>query len=231
VLARSVMDLPIISEDNRLLELLRAHGDELLAKRRTATGMRSMVENRLIGGLPSGNIQAAVIAKQLGTSERSLRRQLAQEAHQASARSLIGYETGWPFAISKTNMSRSSRSHGCWGIRKSRRLTTPSDGGQEPRQGKQDSGPSRHSCALSKRPSLGRKRKPAQSCCRSSLLHIPAPNGFSVAQPSFFLSAIAEATVFAWRRGLSLLQMAESESERSGPAIGWLSYPPQVRCW
>jgi AraC-like DNA-binding protein len=79
VLPQRVMELPVISEDTRLLQILKAHGDNLLAERRTATSMRGLVENQLHGVLSSGRVQAAGIAKQLGMSERSLRRHLAQE--------------------------------------------------------------------------------------------------------------------------------------------------------
>ena len=79
VLPQRVMELPVISEDTRLLQILKAHGDNLLAGRRTATSMRGLVEAQLHGVLSNGRVQAAVIARQLGMSERSLRRHLAQE--------------------------------------------------------------------------------------------------------------------------------------------------------
>ena len=47
VFPRCVMDLPIMSADSHLLQILTAHADDLLAERRTATGLRSMVENEL----------------------------------------------------------------------------------------------------------------------------------------------------------------------------------------
>ena len=79
VLPDRVMELPIISEDNRLLEILKAHGDTLLSERRTSVGLQSLVEDQLIGLLPSGRVQAAVVAEQLGMSERSFRRHLLME--------------------------------------------------------------------------------------------------------------------------------------------------------
>lgn len=79
VLPRSIMDLRIISEDRHLLQILEVHGDDLLSERRSAAGLRSVVENHLHGVLASGNVQAANVAKQLGMSVRSLRRHLAQE--------------------------------------------------------------------------------------------------------------------------------------------------------
>lgn len=79
VLSQSVMELRIVSEDSQLLHILEAHADDLLAERRTAVGLRGLVENQLLGGLPSGRVQAAVVAQQLGMSARSFTRHLAQE--------------------------------------------------------------------------------------------------------------------------------------------------------
>jgi AraC-like DNA-binding protein len=79
VFPQSVVQLPMVSEDSHLLRVLRAYADDLLAERRSATGLRSMVENRLVTVLPSGRVQAAVVAEQLGMSRRSFTRYLAEE--------------------------------------------------------------------------------------------------------------------------------------------------------
>jgi AraC-like DNA-binding protein len=79
VLPQSVMELPIASGDSHLLHILEAHADDLLSERRTATGLRGLVENRLLSMLPSGKAQTAVVAQQLGMSARSFKRHLAQE--------------------------------------------------------------------------------------------------------------------------------------------------------
>ena len=79
VLSRSVMELGVVSEDSQLLQILEAHAEDLLSKRHAVAGLPAIVESQLIGVLPSGNAQAALIAKQLGMSVRSLRRHLAQE--------------------------------------------------------------------------------------------------------------------------------------------------------
>jgi AraC-like DNA-binding protein len=76
---QSVMELPIISGDSRLLQLLQAHAEDLLSERRTATGLRGLVENQLLSMLSSGSVQTAAVARQLGMSVRSLTRHLAQE--------------------------------------------------------------------------------------------------------------------------------------------------------
>src|SRR5215469_10739508 len=77
VFPQSVMELRMVSEDSHLLRVLKAHADDLLAERRSATGLRSMVENHLVTVLPSGKVPAAVVAEQLGMSRRSFTRYLA----------------------------------------------------------------------------------------------------------------------------------------------------------
>jgi AraC-like DNA-binding protein len=79
VLPQRVMDLPIVSADSQLLKILTAHADDLLAERHSVTGLQSMVVNQLASLLPSGESRAAVVARQLGMSPRSLTRHLAEE--------------------------------------------------------------------------------------------------------------------------------------------------------
>ena len=52
----------------------------MLSEKRAPAGLRSLVEDQLIGLLPSGRARAAVVAEQLGMSERSFRRRLVQES-------------------------------------------------------------------------------------------------------------------------------------------------------
>jgi AraC-like DNA-binding protein len=80
VLPQSVIELPTVSEDSHLLQILTAHADDLLSERRRAVGLQSMVENQLLTLLPSGRVQAGVIAQQLGMSARSFTRHLAEES-------------------------------------------------------------------------------------------------------------------------------------------------------
>src|SRR5215471_19907829 len=79
VFPRRVMELPITSGDSHLMHILEAHADDRLSERHTTTGLRGLVENQLLRKLPSGRVQMAVVAQQLGMSERSLKRHLAQE--------------------------------------------------------------------------------------------------------------------------------------------------------
>jgi AraC-like DNA-binding protein len=79
VLPQRVMDLPIVSEDRHLLQILTAHADDLLAERYSATGLQSMVTNQLLSLLPKGEADAAAIAQRLNMSKRSFTRRLAEE--------------------------------------------------------------------------------------------------------------------------------------------------------
>jgi AraC-like DNA-binding protein len=79
VLPQRVMDLPIVSGDSRLLQILTAHADDLLAEKHAVSGLQSMVANQLISLLPRGESGAAAIAQRLGMSTRSFTRHLAEE--------------------------------------------------------------------------------------------------------------------------------------------------------
>jgi AraC-like DNA-binding protein len=79
VFPQSVMELPIVSEDSHLLRILEVHADTLLSERHSAVGLRELVEDQLLSVLPTGRVQAAEVAGQLGMSERSFRRRLADE--------------------------------------------------------------------------------------------------------------------------------------------------------
>jgi AraC-like DNA-binding protein len=79
VLRARVMDLPIVSADSHLLEILTAHADHLLAERHSISGLQSMVENQLVELLPSGESRTATVAQRLGMSTRSFTRHLAEE--------------------------------------------------------------------------------------------------------------------------------------------------------
>src|SRR5215472_13795214 len=73
------MELPITSGDSHLLQILEAHADDLLSERHITTGLRGLVENQLLSMLPSGRVQIAAVAQQLGMAARSFTRHLAQE--------------------------------------------------------------------------------------------------------------------------------------------------------
>lgn len=79
VLPQRVMDLPIVSGDSRLLQILTAHADDLLAEKHSVSGLQNMVVSQLVDLLPSGESRAAAVARRLGMSTRSFTRHLAEE--------------------------------------------------------------------------------------------------------------------------------------------------------
>jgi AraC-like DNA-binding protein len=79
VLPQRLLDLPIVSRDSYLLQILTVHADELLTERHSVTGLQSMVADQLISLLPSGETRVAAVARRLNMSTRSLTRQLAKE--------------------------------------------------------------------------------------------------------------------------------------------------------
>src|SRR4029077_21159745 len=58
-LLQTDMELPILSKDSRLLQILEQHADDLLSARRTPAGLLGLVENQLLVALRSGRVQAA----------------------------------------------------------------------------------------------------------------------------------------------------------------------------
>jgi len=64
------MDLPIVSADSHLMQILTAHADDLLAERRSVSGLQSMVVNQLVDLLPSGQSRDAAVAQRLNMSTR-----------------------------------------------------------------------------------------------------------------------------------------------------------------
>jgi hypothetical protein len=56
------MDLPIVSGDSRLLQILTAHADDLLAEKHSVSGLQNMVVSQLVDLLPSGESRACSAA-------------------------------------------------------------------------------------------------------------------------------------------------------------------------
>jgi AraC-like DNA-binding protein len=76
----SFRDLPIVTADFHLNELLIAYGEQVLARRSMYRGsFRSQVENAMVPLLPHGTVRAGDIAKDLGVGQRTLARRLAAE--------------------------------------------------------------------------------------------------------------------------------------------------------
>jgi len=130
VLPHRVMDLPIISGDSRLLQILTAHADDLLTERHSVSALQSMVINQLVDLLPSGEARAEAVAQRLGMSKRSFIRYLAEEG-QPSAKSGSSCGCILPPVTWRRTGCRRTRSPGCSVIRSLRRSSTPTNGGPE----------------------------------------------------------------------------------------------------
>jgi AraC-like DNA-binding protein len=79
ILPRSSASLPLQGSDPHLNKLLREYADEALARRSERSGeVRSRVERLMAQSLPHGKASAPEIARQLGVSQRTLARSLAE---------------------------------------------------------------------------------------------------------------------------------------------------------
>ncbi len=79
VFSRKTLALPIRSSDDRLLAILREHADDLLRKRPPQREeFLHQIERRLAELLPRGQARIKTIATELGLSERTLVRRLAE---------------------------------------------------------------------------------------------------------------------------------------------------------
>jgi AraC-like DNA-binding protein len=79
VLKASDMKIPIDTSDYRLLNVLTAYCDAVLKEHGTRqAGLLQKVEQRIIDHLPKGAARAEVVTTELGVSERTLTRQVAE---------------------------------------------------------------------------------------------------------------------------------------------------------
>jgi AraC-like DNA-binding protein len=73
-------DIPVVSADPYLNELLIANAEEAIARRSTTRGtFESTVQNAIAPLLPHGRVRVSEIARQIGMSQRTLARRLASE--------------------------------------------------------------------------------------------------------------------------------------------------------
>jgi AraC-like DNA-binding protein len=78
--AGNVKDLPVVSGDPYLHELLIQYCEEALSHRHTSRStLRSDLENEIVELLPHGKAQMGETARQLGMSQRTLARRLSSE--------------------------------------------------------------------------------------------------------------------------------------------------------
>jgi len=80
VFARSAGSLPVVNADPYLNRVLIAICEDAYARRTTTRGsVRTRVENEIAALLPHGKARAAIVARQLDMSQRTLARHLAEE--------------------------------------------------------------------------------------------------------------------------------------------------------
>jgi AraC-like DNA-binding protein len=78
VFRREHLLLPIVSADDKLLEVLKGYGDAVLEKRsESGPDFQNQVERWIIELLPKGEATAKIIAMELGMSERTFTRRLS----------------------------------------------------------------------------------------------------------------------------------------------------------
>jgi AraC-like DNA-binding protein len=78
--ASDVRNLPIVSADPYLNEILIEYAEQALARRRKGRGsFRSDVERAIVPLLPHGTVRASEIARRLGISKRTLARRLSAD--------------------------------------------------------------------------------------------------------------------------------------------------------
>jgi len=79
VLEPAVIDLPLVSHDPFLNQLMVKDLEDALANRASPERpVRTMVENAIVALLPHGKAQLELVAKKLNMSERTLSRRLAR---------------------------------------------------------------------------------------------------------------------------------------------------------
>jgi AraC-like DNA-binding protein len=80
VFSNETLAMPLITEDLRLLDVLRPICDEAAKQRETAPGsLRDLVENEAQKLLPHGGAQRHIVARKLALSTRTLARRLASQ--------------------------------------------------------------------------------------------------------------------------------------------------------
>ncbi|HEX7910913.1 MAG TPA: AraC family transcriptional regulator [Paraburkholderia sp.] len=79
VFDRGLLELPLIQHDDGLRQLMEQQAQNLLNQLHADRSVSSRVLDAIRLGLPRGDFGSAAIARAMGTSERSLRRQLREE--------------------------------------------------------------------------------------------------------------------------------------------------------
>ncbi|MGI9372229.1 MAG: AraC family transcriptional regulator ligand-binding domain-containing protein, partial [Hyphomicrobiales bacterium] len=75
--SKETMDLPVISKDSKLLQILMQHADSVLRKTdKAGSDFVGEIEKIMMRNLPKGRANIKAIARELGMSERTLARRL-----------------------------------------------------------------------------------------------------------------------------------------------------------
>ena len=78
-LEESILDRPCRNADTRLLKILKTHCDDLLDKLGTEADLKDQVEHLVSSQLAAGRVTASSVANELGLSERTFARRLAED--------------------------------------------------------------------------------------------------------------------------------------------------------
>ena len=78
VLDPASLTVPVVNADARLLDLLRRYADDLLARRAPKNDVVARAERWILENLHTGDVSVARLARNLGMSDRTLTRRLAE---------------------------------------------------------------------------------------------------------------------------------------------------------
>ena len=81
IIERKVLDARIIHHDENVLRVLKAQADQWLEQLESRGGVAGKVRRAIVNGFPSIPLETEGLAKHLGLSGRTLRRQLAHEGY------------------------------------------------------------------------------------------------------------------------------------------------------
>ena len=73
-----MLDFPCRNADERLLRILKAHCNDLLKKLGQRADLKQHVAHLISNHLPSSSVNAKIVARELGMSERTIARRLSE---------------------------------------------------------------------------------------------------------------------------------------------------------
>ena len=81
IIERKVLDARIIHHDENVLRVLKEQADQWLEQLESRGGLAGKVRRAIVNGYPRVSLETEALAKQLGMSGRTLRRQLQHEGY------------------------------------------------------------------------------------------------------------------------------------------------------